>query len=350
VTPGGERHDRDAAIVDRETGSGAESTRLGPEQRSALDAALARLHLDGAIFFRAEMTEQWAYESPPAREMAEFLRPGTERIIMFHIVESGRLWVDVDGRDRHWADAGDVVVLPYGDQHRVGGSHPAELVAIETLIDPPPWESLPVLRYGGGGERTNMVCGYLHSDDRLFNPSLHAFPPVFVAHPVGAAAHWVGASVDYALASSNGGQRADPMSMRLPELLLVEVLRLHLASAPAVDHGWIGALGDPVLAPALAQLHADPQRKWTVTDLAASAAVSRSVLDERFRHVLGRSPIRYLTDWRMHIAEDLLAGTDHGVAAIAHHVGYDSEEAFSRAFKRSHRVAPSQWRAAKPRR
>ena len=91
-------------------------------QLSALDAALERLHLDGAIFFRAEMTESWAYESPSAAEMASFLRPGTERIIMFHIVVSGRLWVDVDGGDRHWANAGDVVVLPYGDQHRVGGS------------------------------------------------------------------------------------------------------------------------------------------------------------------------------------------------------------------------------------
>jgi AraC-like DNA-binding protein len=348
VTPGAQRHDRNTAIVDPATESGAEAQTS--EQLSNLDAALARLRLDGAIFFRAEMTEKWAYQSPPAAEMASFLRPGTERIIMFHIVESGRLWVDVNGSDRHWADAGDVVVLPYGDQHRVGGSLPTEFVAIETLIDPPPWESLPVLRYGSGGERTDMVCGYLHSDDSLFNPQLHAFPPVFVAHPVGAAAHWVAASVEYALASSAGRHRSDPLSTRLPELLLVEVLRLHLASAPAVDHGWIGALRDPLLAPALAQLHADPQRKWTVSDLAASAAVSRSVLDERFRHVLGRSPIRYLTDWRMHIAEDLLASTDHGVAAIAHQVGYDSEEAFSRAFKRSHRIAPSQWRSARPQR
>ncbi len=99
-------------------------------------------------------TESWAYESPPAVEIASFLRPGTERLIMFHIVVSGRLWVDVDGGDRHWANAGDVVVLPYGDQHRVGGSQSAEFVPIETMIDPPPWESLPVLRYGGGGDRT----------------------------------------------------------------------------------------------------------------------------------------------------------------------------------------------------
>ena len=165
--------------------------------------------------------------------------------------------------------------------------------------------------------------------------------------PEGAAAQWVAASIDYALAASAANRRGDQQSTRLPELLLVEVLRLHLATAPAVDRGWIGALRDPLLAPALARLHAEPQRRWTVADLAAAASVSRSVLDERFRQVLGRSPIRYLTDWRMHIAEDLLRSTDRTVAAIAHQVGYDSEEAFSRAFKRNHGLAPSPWRAAR---
>jgi AraC-like DNA-binding protein len=135
--------------------------------------------------------------------------------------------------------------------------------------------------------------------------------------------------------------------MRLPELVLIEVLRVHLASAPAVDHGWLAALHDPVLAPALARLHGAPERRWTVAELAAGAAVSRSSLDERFRQVLGRSPIRYLTEWRMHLAEDLLANTDSGVAAVARRIGYDSEEAFSRAFKRAHGASPSHWRVAR---
>jgi transcriptional regulator GlxA family with amidase domain len=134
-------------------------------------------------------------------------------------------------------------------------------------------------------------------------------------------------------------------STRLPELLLIEVLRIHLATAPAVDEGWMVALRDPVLAPALALLHQSPDHKWTVAELAKGSAVSRSLLDERFRQVLGRSPIRYLTEWRMHVAEDLLATTGLGVYAIARRVGYDAEEAFSRAFKRSHGTSPSTWRA-----
>jgi transcriptional regulator GlxA family with amidase domain len=134
----------------------------------------------------------------------------------------------------------------------------------------------------------------------------------------------------------------------LPELLLVEVLRLHLASAPAADVGWLAALHDPVLRPALALLHAEPERRWTVADLARESAVSRSVLDARFRELLGRSPIRYLTEWRMHLAEDLLVTTDLPVGAIGRRIGYDAEEAFSRAFKRAHGDAPSVWRSGHP--
>ncbi len=136
-------------------------------------------------------------------------------------------------------------------------------------------------------------------------------------------------------------------STRLPEIVLLEILRLHLASAPAIESGWLAALADPVLAPALANLHAEPARKWTVEDIAASVSVSRSLLDGRCRDVLGRSPIRYLTDWRMHLAQDLLASTERPIGAIARQVGYDSEEAFSRAFKRAHDVSPGAWRLAR---
>jgi AraC-like DNA-binding protein len=165
-----------------------------------------------------------------------------------------------------------------------------------------------------------------------------------VRPPEGPAAAWIRSSIDYAVAVSAAALKPDPSTTRLPELVLTETLRLHLASAPAIDSGWLAAFGDPVLAPALAHLHAAPARRWTVEQLAASVAVSRSLLDERFRQVLCRSPIRYLTDWRMHLAQDLLATTGHPVATVARGVGYESEEAFSRAFKRVHAVSPGAWR------
>jgi AraC-like DNA-binding protein len=250
--------------------------------------------------------------------------------------------------ERHWARRGDVIVLPYGDHYTMGGETPAERVSILALLDPFPWDDLPVLRYGGGGRQTDIVCGYLFSEDPLFDPALRALPPVFVVRlPPGPAARWVEASIAYALEEATPSNKSTSLvSTRLPELLLIEVLRVHLASAPAIDHGWIAALRDPVLAPALAQLHGSPDGRWTVADLASRAAVSRSLLDARFRQVLGRSPIRYLTEWRMHLADDLLATTDASVATVARRVGYDSEEAFSRAFKRERGASPSRWRVA----
>jgi AraC-like DNA-binding protein len=312
-----------------------------------LTDALRQLRLEGAIFLRAEYRDPWSYRSNTGPKTAHMLRPGTDRVLLFHVVASGTCWVSVGEGDRHWARAGDVIVLPYGDQHTMGGVGDAEAVALDSIMQAPPWTRMPVIRHGTEGEQTDVVCGFLHSQDVLFDPVLRVFPPVFVVRPPeGPAADWVHANVAYALTQAEASPLGpDAVPTRLPELLLTEVLRLHLASAPAIDTGWVAALHDPVLQPALAALHADPQRRWTVPALAAASASSRSLLDQRFREVLGRSPIRYLTEWRMHLAEDLLATTDLGVGAIARRVGYDAEEAFSRAFKRSHGRSPAPWRA-----
>lgn len=333
-------HDRDTAGPDREPTTG----------RDTAISSLQSLRLDGAIFFRAEFTESWAFGSPASRELAPGLRPRAERLIMFHIVAAGKCWVECAGGERQWASEGDIIVMPYGDEYRAGGTDHATVVPIMSLLEPMPWRILPVLRHGAGGSRTDLVCGYLHSEHPLFNPELRALPASFVVSPPeGPAARWIRSSIDYAVAAGDPGAALAPFATRLPELVLSEVLRLHLASAPAIDSGWLAALADPVLAPALARLHAEPERHWTVDALAAAATVSRSLLDERFRQVLRRSPIRYLTDWRMHLAEDLLATTHHSVGTVARRVGYDSEEAFSRAFKRIHAQPPATWRANRQR-
>jgi AraC-like DNA-binding protein len=315
---------------------------------TVLQSALEQLRLDGAIFFRSELTEGFAFESTPCA-LADTLRPGADRLILFHIVAQGSCWVSAVDGERHWAHQGDVIVLPYGDQHTIGGRTPAERVSILTLLDAPPWQSMPLIRHGGGGARTDLVCGFLFSEDPLFDPAMRALPSVFVVRlPAGPAAGWVQASITYSLEHAVPSNASPSViSTRLPELVLTEVLRVHLSTAPAAEHGWMAALGDPVLAPALALLHRSPERRWTVAELASRAAVSRSLLDERFRQVLGRPPIRYLTEWRMHLATDLLATTDMAVAVVARRIGYDSEEAFSRAFKRARGLSPSHWRAAR---
>jgi AraC-like DNA-binding protein len=313
----------------------------------AFEQALLRLRLEGAIFLRAEYSAPWSYVSLTGAETAAILRPGTDRVVLFHVVAGGTCWVEGPDGVRHWASAGDVIVLPYGDQHRMGGVGDTVSVPLASIMAPPPWERLPVIRHGANGERTDVVCGFLHSDDALFDPALGVFPAVFVVRPEDATtAEWVRANIEYALTQADASPFGpDAVPTRLPELLLVEVLRHHLATAPALDHGWLAALRDPVLQPALSALHAAPEQKWTVAALAHLSAMSRSAFDERFRHELGRSPIRYLTEWRMHLARDLLTSTDLSVAAVARRVGYDAEEAFSRAFKRHAGAPPAAWRA-----
>jgi AraC-like DNA-binding protein len=326
-------HDRDAAAADRS---------------AALSAALAQIQLSGAIFLHSEYTEAWAYESMPSQDVAAVLAPDAARIVIFHVVVSGSCWIEA-GSHKVWAHEGDVIVLPYNDQHRMGGHEAAEPVPISQLIDPPPWHALPHIIHGLGGARSELVCGYLACDDRLFDPRMGVFPPVFVVTPPeGPARSWVKASSDLVLQqTSRVADDRISAPTDVPQLLLREVLKLHLANAPATDTGWLAALHDPVVAPALAAIHGDPGRKWTLTDLAREATVSSTVLDERFRSVLGLAPIRYLTGWRMHVAEDLLRSTTLPVTAIARRVGYESEETFSRAFKRDHGTAPSVWRVAR---
>jgi AraC-like DNA-binding protein len=310
-----------------------------------LRSALERVTLEGAVFLRAEYREAWAYESLTGPDTIQFLAPGNDRISFFHVIARGRCWLEVDG-DRHWAEAGDVAVLPYGHQHRMGGVLDAEVVPVTAFMQPPPWPQMPVLRYGQDGDRTDVVCGYLLSSDVLFDPGLGMFPTLFVVRPpAGPAADWVRANIDFAVQMTRlGAPGFGEVSSRLPELLLIEVLRLHLSTAPASTHGLVAALRDPVLRPALARVHAEPAHKWTVEALAGAASVSRSVLDDHFRTVLGLSPMRYVAQWRMHAARDLLLSSDLTVAQVARRVGYDADEAFSRAFKREYGTAPALWR------
>jgi AraC-like DNA-binding protein len=313
----------------------------------ALDQALERLRLEGALFMRAEHSESWALEGMGGPNFAAMMHPGAERLVLFHVIASGRCWVALPGGERYWASAGELIVLPYGDEFMMGGVEPAAPVHGASVMPPPPWTEMPVLRYGGGGERTDVVCGCLYSEDPLFDPGRAAFPPVFVVRPGdGAARSWFDASIAYALEESSG-KAPSRRSTKLPELLITEALRMHLATAPSAERGWIVGLRDPLLGPTMAAIHAAPERRWTVDDLSAEAGVSRSRLDARFREILGRSPIRYLNEWRMHAAQELLATTDLTVAAIAHRVGYDAEEAFSRAFKRAHGRSPALWRKAR---
>lgn len=306
------------------------------------------VRLTGAIFFRADFRAPWAYTSPPTTELAGALPPGAGSLVMFHIIAEGHGWVALEDGGRHEFSPGDVVVMPYGDAHGFGSREAADPVPITSLLPPRPWTAFPFIDHGGGGERTQVVCGYLRGDAVLFDPVLRALPSLFVVRPPhGPAAAWVRASADYALHAS---QSASPvpslMRGRLPELLFTEVLRLYLATSTDADlTGWLAALRDPVVGQAVALMHADPAHGWTVGELARATTTSRTVLVERFQQLLGQPPIRYLTQWRLNLASGLLRTSGLGVAEVGARVGYTSEEAFSRAFKRALGTPPTRWRA-----
>jgi AraC-like DNA-binding protein len=305
------------------------------------------VRLTGAIFFRADFRAPWAYTSPPTLDLEGALPPGPGSLVMFHIIAEGSCWIALADGVRQDLCGGDVVVMPYGDAHSFGSREHAEPVAVTSLLPPRPWTEFPHIDHGGDGEYTLVVCGYLRGDAVLFDPVLRALPPLFVVRPpAGPAAAWVTASVEYALQASRSLHGAARTDQRLPELLFTEVLRIYLnQSHDAKLTGWLAALRDPVVGPALSLLHADPARDWSVAELAMAVATSKTVLVDRFHQLLGRPPIRYLTEWRLNLASGLLRTTAFGVAEIGAKVGYTSEEAFSRAFKRALGKAPAHWRA-----
>lgn len=315
------------------------------ESPGLLAEVLATIRLSGAIFLRAEYTTPWAYESPPPDVLTNILQPDAKRLILFHIVAEGRCWIGLERGEQLKAEQGEVIVLPYGEQHVMGSAQHVPSVPIGSLLPDPPWTEFPVIRYGGGGPRASVVCGYLTCDDPIFDPVVSALPPLFsVRPPAGPAADWVAASIKYALNVSRGHSSGGSMALRLPELLFLEVLRLYVESGPPGLSRWLAALHDPVVGGALVALHAEPARKWTADELAWQTACSRSSLNARFARLLGRAPMQYLSDWRIQIAAGLLRDTSLTVSEVAVEVGYESEEAFSRAFKRAMGRPPARWR------
>jgi AraC-like DNA-binding protein len=303
------------------------------------------LQLSGAIFLRAYLTAPWCYESPEPETLEAVLRPGGRRIILFHVFTEGQCRLRIDHGGEIELVAGDIVILPFANKHHVGDPGIAHPVDLAGMLPPPPWPVLPVIRFGGGGAPTSLVCGYLLSDDAPLNPVLASLPPLIrVRGSQGPLARWVEASVQYALHASGGRDpERDPLLKRLPELLFMECLCEHVRQQPE-SRGWLAALADPIVGRALGCMHQRPQYPWTLHELARRAASSRSTLDERFRTLLGRAPMNYLIGWRLQRASRQLRTTNASLIEIAEAVGYGSEASFSRAFKRHTGVSPSEWR------
>lgn len=314
-----------------------------------LSDALRSVRLKGGVFLEARFTAPWCVNS---RITAEDCRPILERpaqMLGYHVLLEGRMLLAIEGEPPIDVSAGEIVLLPRNDVHTMMSGPGLAPVDGRGLVQPSPAGGIARIAHGGGGEATRMVCGFLGSED-AHNPLIDALPAVLkVGIREGASRNLVESSLIFAANELVEGRLASScMLSRLSEMLLVEAVRLYSDTLGNRAEGWLRGLRDPQVGRALSLLHRDMAAPWTADSLAREVALSRSAFMARFTQLVGVPPIRYLTLWRLRSARALLAETRQSIARIAHAVGYDSEEAFSRAFKREFGASPARWRHTRP--
>ena len=315
----------------------------------ALSDVLRTVRLTGAAFFDVVAKAPWVAEQPGPAMILPKILPGAEHMIAYHVVTEGRCFAGIIGGEPIAVQAGEVIVFTRGDPHVMSSSPGMRADPFAPgVIDAAARGQLPFfINFGGEGPTSaKLVCGFLACDAQPFNPLLENLPPVIKAgDPRDSNAGWVGQMVRQAMMESTD-KRAGGESVlaKLSELMFIEVVRRHLEALPPEQTGWLAGLRDPFIGKALSLLHGRPVQNWTIEELAKQVGVSRSLLAERFTDLVGIPPMQYLAKWRMQIASELLTGGSAKVATVAVEIGYASEAAFSRAFKKLVGMSPSAWR------
>lgn len=306
---------------------------------------LRSLRLSGSVFMHARFSEpfgvitskRWDESTPMAN---------LRHISVFHLISSGECTIQIATGERRRVTAGDILLLPFADEHKFWNGDRVEMAKAEDLIVDGPIKGMWTIDHGGGGEPTRMVCGFLESQEFLFAPVFRTLPKLLVDRTGNdeVSALLTATVSDIVRLVEKAVPGADLMLGRLMESLFVEIIRRYASRLPESAKGWFAALNDPIVGRALHIVHGDPARRWTVDDLARVAGSSRTVLAERFNTILGQAPIEYLTSWRIQLAADRIRSGQESLAAVAADVGYESEAAFNRAFKRVTGVTPGRWR------
>jgi AraC-like DNA-binding protein len=313
----------------------------------ALSELLRAVKLSGAMFYIAECSKPWRVISPPAATLGRYVAPDASHVIEFHLITEGTGYIRV-GEERTPFAAGDLLVVPHGDEHEMGNGTGGALYNAEPGIAELLKGGLCRSRIGGGGEETRIVCGYLACDAGLITPVVAGLPRVVRVHlrndPAG---EWLERSIQHAvLRVQEAAPGSDVILARLAEVVFTEALQRYVMQLPQGRTGWLAGAGDATVGRALAALHHRPTHPWTLDELAQEAAVSRSALTERFARYLGQSPMAYLADWRLELGAEALRTSSRSVLHVAADVGYESEAAFNRAFKRRFGKPPAQYRRA----
>lgn len=307
-----------------------------------LSDLLRVVRLDGAFFFAVEAAEPWSIDTVAARELTPRIMPAAEHLISYHILTAGRCFGGLLHEEQIELVPGDVIVFPHGDPHVMSSGRAARSGEHVHATSTARYAHTLVL--GAQAPRvTSLLCGFLGCDLRPFNPLLAALPRRM--HMRGMSNEWLLALIRRLIEESRLGRPGAGSALtRVGELMFIEVLRRYLDELAPGQTGWLAGLRDEVVGRALALLHAQPARAWTLADLARESASSRSNLARRFTELLGQPPMQYLARWRMQVAANLLVQSGAKVATIGSEVGYESEAAFSRAFKKATGLAPGAWR------
>lgn len=322
-----------------------------------LSDLLRSVRVRGAVFYYVSCRDQWSAEAPPAAEIAEAVMPGCEHVMEYHMIAKGNGWAAVSSEPPAKLSAGDIVMFPQGDRHVMSsapGVEPLRMTAdwvFSTRSDPKP---MPISFHHGVIEPgapmpvddADMiaVCGFLGCDLKPFNPLVSALPRLLHL-PASRAGGWVERVIDQAVIESNSKRPGgDAVLERLAEMMFVDAARRYIDTLPEDATGWLAGLRDRYVGKALELMHERPDHDWSVDDLAREVGLSRSALHDRFVKFLGHPPMHYLANWRIQLGAKLLRESNRTVATIALDVGYDSEAAFSRAFKRMVGMPPAAWR------
>jgi AraC-like DNA-binding protein len=312
----------------------------------ALSDVLRVARLSGGVFMRADFTAPWCIAAQLSPDKCAPFLKRTAHIIPFHYVIEGEFFARVEGGEPVLLRSGELVLFPGNDVHVMGtdlGLPPAKAADI---VLPSDGSGLRSIRHGGGGAPTKLICGYLGSETVQGNPIIAAMPGlIHLKIEEFGPAEWIRTSFEYAAGEVSAGRiGSDTVLSRLSELLFVEAVRRYVDNVPAGQTGWLAGLQDASVARALALMHGDIAREWSVDELARETGLSRSVLAEKFTRLVGMAPIHYLMHWRMQVAAQKLKETSASLAQIAESVGYESDAAFSRAFKKTFGRAPAGWR------
>ena len=310
-----------------------------------LSNVLRTIRLEGALFLNGDMHAPWCFKVPKGKDMAQLLKPGAQQLAICHLVLQGECWAQVEGEEPVRVKAGEEHGVPHGDSHVLGSGLQHSAVDVEHVVKPRAPE-LERIRYGGDGETTLLVCSWFAYEGTTPNPVMTNLPRLFTtalrSRPAGP---WIEQSVNFVLGdSASHAPGSEMLTAKVAELLFAEVLRGYIESLPANKPGWLAGLRDPHVSRCLALMHGEPARAWTVEGLAQEIHTSRSVLADRFTELVGAPPMQYLARWRMVLAAGLLRSDQANLARIAEGVGYESEAAFNRAFKREYGVSPGAWR------